>query len=153
MNIQVDFAETVPVVAAVVVVWWSCATAAAICAPPGRAVQFAVISLLFLGPLGVGFAAAAAPRDRGAPHGRHSIHCPRCDARQHVLDDDDTFECWRCLDRYRIEKGPFGRRFEVGRISAGSWSRLASPPGPAATPDLADTSWRLRGDWDERALS
>jgi hypothetical protein len=121
-QIQIEVPDLVLVAAALIVVWGLFAIGAALSAPKGRSMQFAVISLLFLGPLGVGFAAAAArPREWNAPHGRHTVRCPRCDARQHVLDDDDCFECWRCRDRYQLAKGPFGRRIEVGRIGTGAW--------------------------------
>jgi hypothetical protein len=147
VNDRIDFVipDYVPVVAALLVVWWSCAIGAAICAPRGRAIQFAVVSLLFLGPLGVGFAAAAArPYEPPTPHGRHTVRCPRCDARQHVLTEDRFFQCWRCWDRYEIERGPFGRRIEVGRFSVGSGPRI---PEIDLRPETLESSWRSRGGW------
>lgn len=144
---EIDVPEFVPIAAAVLVVWWTCAIGAAICAPKGRSVQFAIVTLLFLGPLGVGFAAAAArPRELRAPHGRHTVRCPRCDARQHVLTEDTNFECWRCFDRYMLERGPFGRKLEVGRLSVGSGPRTPAM-GPGWQPHLVETSWRGRGEW------
>lgn len=146
-RIEIEIPDVVPIVAAAVVVWCLCAVAAAICAPRGRSIQFAVVTLLFLGPLGVGFAAVAArPHEPKAQHGRCTVRCPRCDARQHVMSEDKSYECWRCHDRYEIEKGPFGSRFEVARESTGNQLLL---PGmePRDNRELAETSWRKRGEW------
>ena len=147
-RIEVAVPDLVLILAAVVVIWGVSALGAAICAPKGRGVQFAVVTLLFLGPLGVGFAAAAArPREWKAQHGRHTVRCPRCDARQHVLDDDNSFQCWQCHNRYLLEKGPFGRRIEVGRISSGRWPPPQPEPAPHWRSELAETSWRGSGEW------
>ncbi|WP_156661571.1 hypothetical protein [Mycobacterium sp. 852002-51163_SCH5372311] len=53
----------------VLIVWIISALVASAEAPRGRAAEFFVITLLFLGPLGVGFAAIATPREAGTPDG------------------------------------------------------------------------------------
>jgi hypothetical protein len=77
------------------IVWVISAAVASGVAPEGRSGEFFILTLLFLGPLGVGFAAVAAPRGV-MPEGRTRVLCPRCAAAQYIEDDDDEFDCWRC---------------------------------------------------------
>jgi hypothetical protein len=105
-----------------VFIWFICACAASIVAPRGRALSFFVITLLFLGPLGVGFAAIAVPRDTHVP-GRLRFTCPRCVAETYVGEAADEFDCWRCHQRVTVER----RLFRGPLIQAASSNAEIAP--------------------------
>jgi Zn finger protein HypA/HybF involved in hydrogenase expression len=88
----------------IIIAWVICAFFAAMFAPPGRASEFFLLSLLVLGPLGVGFAAIAPPRE-AAVRGRQRFVCPRCVAIQYVEIGAHAFTCWRCKKHAAIEHG------------------------------------------------
>jgi hypothetical protein len=99
-------------------IWVVCAIVAAGVAPRGRQGEFFLLTLFFLGPLGVGFAAVATPRETSMP-GRARFVCPRCSAAQFVEYDVDEFDCWRCDQRVDIEY----RRFGGPRVQAAAKSK------------------------------
>jgi hypothetical protein len=72
-------------------------TVAAIVAPPRRRLRFFVITIFFLGPFGIGFAAIA---PRGVPKlsDAWEFQCDRCGAFQNVPHSTKTADCWRCDD-------------------------------------------------------
>jgi hypothetical protein len=82
-------------VVALVIGWILSAAVASAVAPQGRGVEFFVLTLLFLGPVGVGFAAVAVPREIEMA-GRTRTVCPRCAATQYIGTSVGEFECWRC---------------------------------------------------------
>jgi ribosomal protein S27AE len=93
-----------------VIFWLLSAIIAGGSAPRRRRLDFFVLSLLFLGPLGIGFALVAQPREP-VMSGRLRYECPRCAAAQYVPKEDDSFECWRCEQLVEIEQSRFGRRW------------------------------------------
>ena len=115
----------------VVILWLLSAVVACVVAPRKRGVEFFLITLLILGPLGVGFAAVAQPRDTAA-RGRIALVCPRCAARQNVPAEDSEFFCWRCDEHCLVRKGAFGRR----RVEA-IGSNYPTENYPAQTPVAA----------------
>jgi ribosomal protein S27E len=115
-----------------IVVWLISAAVAAGVAPRERRPEFFLLTLFFLGPLGVGFAAVAVPREP-APPGRWRIVCPRCVAPQYARMGAHEFDCWRCNQRLRID--------EWGRLlgpSDGTASKTAVQA--ASKPNIAATS-------------
>ena len=92
-----------------IILWLLSAVVACVVAPRKRAAEFFFLTLLVLGPLGVGFASVAQPRDAVA-RGRIPLTCPRCAARHHVPKDDGQFYCWRCDEHCLVHKGRFGSR-------------------------------------------
>lgn len=93
----------------VAIIWVLSGFVAAEEAPKHRRLEFLVLTLVFLGPMGVGFAAVAPPRPRRAPEGRRTYTCLRCDTRQHIGSTAMHFECWRCELPMRVNVGAFGR--------------------------------------------
>jgi DNA-directed RNA polymerase subunit RPC12/RpoP len=81
-----------------VFVWVVSAVVAFAQAPDRRKLEFGALTLFFLGPLGVGFAAVAVPREP-AILGRQRLVCSRCMAAQYVDADDEQIDCWRCHQR------------------------------------------------------
>jgi hypothetical protein len=70
---------------------------AAIVAPPRRRLRFFLLTLFFLGPLGIGFASIAPPV---LPKVKDAwqYECERCGAWQNVPYDATSADCWRCGD-------------------------------------------------------
>jgi hypothetical protein len=93
----------------VVLVWLVSAFLASVVAPRKRRIEFLIITLVILGPLGVGFAAVAQPRDPSTP-GRDLYMCPRCGARQFVPSDETEFDCWRCDQHCAVRTGTLRRK-------------------------------------------
>jgi len=94
-------------------VWVVSAIVAATAAPEGRAAEFFVLTLFFLGPLGVGFAAVAVPREI-VVEGRRRVVCPRCTAAQYMVIPDREFNCWRCHQHGTVDyRAVGGARVEV----------------------------------------
>jgi hypothetical protein len=79
-----------------------CGGIAAVVAPQGRRWTFFMITLFFLGPMGIGFAAVASPRAPDVDETAQTVFCWRCDARQNVDLDADQFDCWRCETKQDI---------------------------------------------------
>lgn len=109
----------------IIFAWVVCAFVASGVAPRGRQAEFFVLSLLILGPPGVGFAAVAMPRVT-VLGGRRGIACPRCAAVQYVGTGVDEFYCWRCDQHVAVGPGPLGRP----AVEAASMPKVA----PKATP-------------------
>ena len=108
----------------IIAIWVISALVAIAVAPRGRQAEFFALTLLILGPLGVGFAAVAVPREPEIP-GRIRIVCPRCVAAQYVRTVVHEFDCWRCDQRIAID----------------DWGRLRSPSNEAAPkPEVAAAS-------------
>jgi len=100
-------------VVVLIFVWVVSAIVAAVAAPEGRAAEFFCLTLFFLGPLGVGFAAVAVPREI-VVEGRRRVVCPRCAAAQYMVIRDRDFDCWRCHQRGAVDYRPVGgARVEV----------------------------------------
>jgi DNA-directed RNA polymerase subunit RPC12/RpoP len=92
----------------IIAIWLFSAIIASGVAPTGRQLEFFFITLLFLGPIGVGFAAVAQPRAPSVP-GRMHYLCPRCAAAQFLDSSEDSFVCWRCSENALIERESRGR--------------------------------------------
>ncbi|MCV7198587.1 hypothetical protein [Mycobacterium angelicum] len=98
-----------PYASAIIFFWLLSAIVAAAVAPRGRETTFFFLTLVFLGPLGVGFAAVAAPREPDtAMPGRAGLVCPRCAATQYIKAGAQSFDCWRCDQSVDIEYPRFG---------------------------------------------
>ncbi|MEO3761222.1 hypothetical protein ABGB19_23455 [Mycobacterium sp. B14F4] len=93
----------------IVVVWIISAVVASGIAPLKRQLEFFLLTVFFLGPLGVGFAAVAPDRYVQGVAGRLRYMCPRCGAPQYVDADKDKFECWQCDETAEIVSQRFGR--------------------------------------------
>ena len=116
------------------VIWLICAAVAAGVAPRGRQPEFFLLTLFFLGPLGVGFAAVAVPRDPDTP-GRWRIVCPRCVAAQYVRMGAHEFDCWRCDQRLRIDEygrllGPSDGAASKNAVQAASTPKVTAASAP-----------------------
>lgn len=79
------------------VVFGICALVAAFVAPPRRKWRWGLLTLFFLGPIGVGFAGIAPPLVADAS-GAWFYECDRCGAPQNVLHGTKSADCWRCGD-------------------------------------------------------
>jgi hypothetical protein len=90
----------------ILVAWLISAFVALSEAPRGRGGEFFLLTLFFLGPLGVGFAAVA-QREPVVP-GRHRLACPRCTAEQYVEFGVYEFDCWRCHQDVEISYPTLG---------------------------------------------
>jgi hypothetical protein len=108
-----------------IIVWVLSAIVASVAAPEGRAAEFFCLTLFFLGPLGVGFAAVAAPREI-VVEGRRRVVCPRCAAAQYMVIRDCDFDCWRCHQRGAVDYRPVGG------------ARVEVTSKPVAAPHAAD---------------
>ena len=86
----------------IIAVWVISALVSLGAAPRGRQAEFFALTLLILGPLGVGFAAVAVPRDPEIA-GRIRIVCPRCVAAQYVGTGVRELGCWRCDQRIAVD--------------------------------------------------
>jgi hypothetical protein len=64
-------------------------------APPSHRLRWFLLTLFFLGPLGIGFAAIA-PVETPAVKGTWQFRCERCGTLQNVPHDTKTADCWRC---------------------------------------------------------
>jgi DNA-directed RNA polymerase subunit RPC12/RpoP len=76
---------------------------------------FFFVTLLFLGPLGVGFALIAqrgemdrlpptpTPAKRKVVEGRQRFTCPRCGADNDIPNADTTYDCWRCEEHRKVK--------------------------------------------------
>jgi hypothetical protein len=90
----------------IILVWVICAAVASAVAPPGRQLEFFFLSLLIIGPLGVGFAAVAMPREPvTVMPGRKRVVCPRCVAAQYIGNGVEVFTCWRCDQHVVVDDG------------------------------------------------
>jgi DNA-directed RNA polymerase subunit RPC12/RpoP len=78
-----------------------------------------VVTFLFLGPIGPGFALIAphgAVEDAQVlgrpdsqpktPEGRRHFVCPRCVADNYIPEADTSYECWRCSEHRRVKPKP-----------------------------------------------
>jgi ribosomal protein S27E len=118
-----------------VIVWVLCAAVAAAAAPRGRQAEFCCLTLLILGPLGVGFAAVAVPREPEMP-GRKRVVCPRCAAAEYVATGVDEFTCWRCDQRAAIDdwgrpRIPSDVATSKPKVQAASKPKVTPKPAPA----------------------
>jgi hypothetical protein len=118
----------------IIFVWAVSAIVASAVAPRGRQAEFFVLSLLILGPLGVGFAAVAMPRET-VIQGRRGIGCPRCAAVQYIGTGVDEFDCWRCDQRIAVDdwgrlRSPSNEAASKPEVSAGSKPKAADRPTP-----------------------
>jgi DNA-directed RNA polymerase subunit RPC12/RpoP len=91
----------------ILVVWLICAGVAWTLAPD-RYMTFFLVTLLILGPLGVAAALIAQPRDAVPPRrsvaaGRRRFVCPRCAAENDIPENDESYNCWRCSERRKVE--------------------------------------------------
>jgi hypothetical protein len=121
-------------IGAIIFIWVASALVASGVAPRGRGGEFFVLTLFFLGPLGVGFAAVAAPREAYVS-GRRFV-CPRCTAAQYVEEGVYTFDCCRCHQHADVEYGRFGGP----RVEAASKSKVAPRVTPAVEKTTTSTS-------------
>jgi ribosomal protein S27E len=122
--------DVVIYIVTIIAVWVISALVSLGVAPRGRQAEFFALTLLILGPLGVGFAAVAVPRDPEIP-GRIRIVCPRCVAAQYVGTGVHEFGCWRCDQRIAVDD--WGRP-SVTSNTAASKPRVtdtATPTGKA----------------------
>jgi DNA-directed RNA polymerase subunit RPC12/RpoP len=95
----------------VILLWLVLPVVAAVIAPADRRGTFFLITLLFLGPLGVVAAAVAQPRTplyvqlatREPAPGRMRIVCARCGAESDLPAASTTFECWQCPHRAELK--------------------------------------------------
>ena len=111
----------------IILVWVISALVALGVAPRGRQAEFFALTLLILGPLGVGFAAVAVPRDPEIP-GRIRIVCPRCVAAQYVGTGVREFGCWRCDQR--IAADDWGRPSVTSNTATSKPKAAADKPTP-----------------------
>jgi hypothetical protein len=97
--------------AAILVVWLACAVVASVIGPGRYSLRLLVLTLLFLGPLGVATALvlkaiedyapgaaeapAQAPAAEPAPEKR-VVQCRHCDAKLRIPSDAVKFTCARC---------------------------------------------------------
>ena len=96
--------------AVIVIGWLIVGIVAAVVAPKDRQGTFLLITLFFLGPLGIAAAAIAQPRvpldvhvvERPRKEGRIRHMCPRCGAKTDLLDVATGFDCWRCSQHYKL---------------------------------------------------
>jgi ribosomal protein S27E len=117
-------------------VWVICAAVASAVAPRERQMEFFFLSLLILGPLGVGFAAVAMPREPVVVMpGRKRVVCPRCVAAQYVGNGVDVFTCWRCDQHVAVDDWGRVRNPSVGVASKPKIQAAAKPKAtPTPTP-------------------
>jgi ribosomal protein S27E len=123
----------------IIAIWVISALVAIAVAPRGRQAEFFALTLLILGPLGVGFAAVAVPREPEIP-GRARVVCPRCAAAQYIGTGVDEFDCWRCdqrgvVDRSRLG-GPIVQVASKPKVEAASKPRVEASSKPKVAPKV-----------------
>lgn len=107
-------ADFPPLLKVLVFLWVVMALVAAAYAPRGRSVEFFLLALLFLGPLGIGFASVAVPRATVA-YGLWQFTCKWCEARQNIPEDVPSMKCWRCgrIHTFEQKKGFAARSIDA----------------------------------------
>jgi DNA-directed RNA polymerase subunit RPC12/RpoP len=87
-------------------VWLVCGWVAQAVAPD-RHTTFFWVTFLILGPLGVAAALIAQPDQtltrRPVAAGRRRFICPRCGAGNDIPENDESYNCWRCSERRKVE--------------------------------------------------
>jgi DNA-directed RNA polymerase subunit RPC12/RpoP len=90
--------------------WVILAVVAYAVAPDDRRWPFVGLTLL-IGPIGLAAAAIAQPREpayaapprRPVAAGRRRFVCPRCGAENDIPEKDESYNCWRCSERRKVE--------------------------------------------------
>ena len=81
-----------------IVVFGICGAVAAFVGPPPDRIRWFVLTVFFLGPVGVGFAAVA-PAHLRKQSDAWQYACERCGEFQNVAHGTKSADCWRCGDR------------------------------------------------------
>ncbi|MFV9634849.1 hypothetical protein [Mycobacterium neumannii] len=144
---SLDFGAILPVAIVLLIILFP--TVAAIVAPRGRQGTFFVLTLLFLpGPFGVAAAAIAQPREGKPPPFTREFWCGRCEARNFVKNEVDTYVCWRCDQAHRVPiKKTLGGFLDGITHKYFMGGNATTPHNIAPTPSPRPDS---RTDWDER---